>query len=602
MTTPRGEAQQTESTPNGRQASGPPPEASGPQATRQPDPEQRETLADTAAQLAGGAEGAEAVLGPGLFAGSGIGQAAEALRLLGQVTVKQPRALLQAWPKVGLELLRIGLGQSQVAPAKGDKRFADPAWQQNPLFRTTMQAYLAIGSELDAYVDSLGLQGAEGERMRFAASLFREAMAPTNFLLTNPTALKRFFDTGGGSIRKGITNWADDMVNNHGMPSMVDLKPFKKGENIAISPGAVVHRTEVFELIQYTPQSDTVYQRPMVIVPPQVNKYYAMDLSPGRSLYENLLKNGIQVFGISWRNPTGEQRDWNFDTYVQATIEAVDVAREVSGSADANIMGACLGGMTSAIAQAHLAARGENKIHSGTLMVTLLDTESEGRMFLFATPQTLALARKVSEPRGVIDGWQMASMFAWLRPNDLVWNYWVNNYLLGQDPPAFDILAWNADTTRLTSAFHHQLLDMVAGNQLVHPRAMTVLGTPIDLSRITGDTYVVAGMTDHITPWHTCYRSTKLVSGHAEFVLGSSGHIQTVVADPKHRGLGYFLNPESPADAEKWLAGAQRHEGSWWDHWVAWLSERSGERVAAPKAVGSRGFPPKEPAPGTYIL
>jgi polyhydroxyalkanoate synthase len=610
MTTPGGEVPQTQakrqtqakSRPDGQHPAEPPAQAQRAQAADAPAAKERETLADTAAQLAGGAEGASAVLGQGLFPGSGLGQAAGALRLLGQVTVRQPMALLQSWPKVGLALLRIGLGQSEVAPAKGDKRFADPAWQHNPLFRSTMQAYLALGSELDAYVDNLGLEGVEGERMRFAASLLREAMAPTNFLLTNPAALKRFFETGGGSIRKGIANWAGDMANNHGMPSMVDLRPFKKGENIAISPGAVVHRTGVFELIQYTPQSDTVYQRPMVIVPPQVNKFYAMDLSPGRSLYEHLLKNGIQVFGMSWRNPTGEQRDWDFDTYVRATIEAVDVAREVSGSPDVNIMGACLGGMTSALAQAHLAARGENKIRNGTLMVTLLDTESEGRMFLFATPQTLAIARKVSEPRGVIDGWQMASMFAWLRPNDLVWNYWVNNYLLGQDPPVFDILAWNADTTRLTSAFHHQLLDMVAGNQLVHPRAMTVLGTPIDLSRITGDTYVVAGMTDHITPWHTCYRSTQLVSGHAEFVLGSSGHIQTVVADPKHRGLGYFLNPETPLSADQWLKGAQRHDGSWWNHWVAWLSERSGERVAAPQALGSPGFPAKEPAPGTYVL
>jgi len=333
-----------------------------------------------------------------------------------------------------------------------------------------------------------------------------------------------------------------------------------------------------------------------------VNKYWALDLSPGRSMVEYLLTHGIQVFMVSWRNPTGEQRDWNYDTYVLAAIEAVDVAREVSGSPDVNIMGACLGGMTAAIAQAHLAAQGDNRINSVTLMVTLLDTGSEGKMMLFATPQTVALAEKVSQPTGVIDGWQMASMFSWLRPNDLVWNYWVNNYLLGQDPPAFDILAWNADTTRLTSAFHRQVLDMVAGSQLVHPGALTVLGTPIDLSRIACDTFVVGGMTDHITPWHTAYRSTQMVSGHSQFVLGSSGHIQTVVADPKHRGLGYFLNPETPPEAEQWLAGAQRHEGSWWDHYVAWLAERSGEQIAAPDTLGSPSFPPQEPAPGTYIF
>ena len=563
--------------------------------------EPRENLADTAAHHAGGAEGAEAVLGPGLLAGSGLGQAAEALRLLGQVARRQPEALRQSWPKVGKELLRIGLGRSEVGPQKGDKRFADPAWRDNAWFRTTMKAYLALGSELDEFVDNLGLEGVEAERMRFAASLVREAMAPTNFLWTNPTALKRLLDTGGGSVRKGFRNWADDVLNNHGMPSMVDLRPFKKGENIAASPGAVIHRTEVFELIQYTPQTETVGQRPLIVVPPQVNKYYAMDISPGRSMYEYLVQHGIQLFGMSWRNPTGEQRDWNFDTYAQAAIEAVDVAREVSGSPDVNIAGACLGGMTAAIVQAHLSALGDDRIHSTTFMVTLLDTESEGRMFLFATPQTIALAKKVSEPTGVIDGWQLASMFSWLRPNNLVWNYWVNNYLLGQDPPAFDILAWNADTTRLTSAFHHQMLDMVVGNQLVHPGAMTVLGTPIDISRITCDTYVAAGFTDHITPWQSAYRTTQMVSGPAQFVMCSSGHIQTVVADPKHRGLGYFLNPQTPPDPEQWLAGAERHEGSWWEHHAAWLAERSGEQVAAPQSPGSGRYPPIEPAPGSYI-
>jgi polyhydroxyalkanoate synthase subunit PhaC len=259
--------------------------------------------------------------------------------------------------------------------------------------------------------------------------------------------------------------------------------------------------------------------------------------------------------------------------------------------------------MTGALTQAHLAALDqEQRIGSSTMFVTLLDTDAQGRMFLFATPQMLELAKQVSRPTGIIDGWQLGSTFAWLRPNDLVWNYWVNNYLLGQDPPAFDILAWNADTTRLSTAFHRQMLDMVAGNQMVHPGAMTILGTPIDLSRITTDTYVAAGLTDHITPWQACYRTTHLVSGHSEFVLCSSGHIQTVVADPKHRGLGYFVNPDTPPSADEWLKAAERHEGSWWEHWTAWLAERSGEQIAAPQALGSSRFPPKEPAPGTYIL
>jgi len=530
-----------------------------------------------------------------------FGPAAGALRFASRLAVGPPQAMLQSTPGIGLEVLRIALGRSQVEPGKGDHRFTDEAWQQNPALRATMQVYLFLGSGVDDVVASLGLEGMAAERVRFALMEAREAMAPTNYFWTNPAAVKRCYDTGGLSVLKGARNLARDMVRNHGLPSLVDRRPFKLGDNLAISPGAVIHRSEVFELIQYTPQHETVYERPLLVVPPQVNRYYALDLSPGRSMYEYLLKQGIQVFTISWRNPTGAQRDWNFDTYAQAVIEATDVIRQVSGSPDVNIMGGCLGGMTAAIVQAHLAALGERRINSATMTVTMLDCDSDGRMFLFATPQTLALAKQAARPRGVIEGWQLGSMFAWLRPNDLVWNYWANNYLLGQDPPAFDILAWNADQTRLSSAFHHQMLDLAAGNKLVRPGGITVLGTPIDISRIDCDTYVVAGHTDHITPWKSCYRTTQMVSGRSEFVLCSSGHIQTVVADPNHRGLGYYLNPETPPDAGQWLAGAQRREGSWWEHWAGWLAARSGEQTEAPASLGSQRFPALEPAPGSYV-
>jgi polyhydroxyalkanoate synthase len=544
----------------------------------------------------------ESAVRPEAPAGKGLlGRAAGALRFASRLAMGPPQVLLQVAPGAGLELLRIALGRSQIEPEKGDKRFADQAWQQNPVLRATMQAYLYFGASVDDVVDSLGLDGKAAERVRFALILAREAMAPTNYFWTNPAAVKRCYDTGGLSVWNGAVNLAGDMVRNHGMPSMVDRRPFKLGENLAISPGAVIHRSGVFELIQYTPRRDTVYERPLLVVPPQVNKYYALDLSPGRSMYEYLLKRGIQVFTISWRNPTGAQRHWDYDTYARAVIEAIDVIREVSGSPDVNIMGGCLGGMMVAVVQAHLAALGDRRINSATMTVTMLDCDSDGRMFLFASPQTLALAKQVSRPRGVIEGWQLGSMFAWLRPNDLVWNYWVNNYLLGQDPPAFDILAWNADQTRLSSAFHRQMLDMVAGNKLTRPGGITVLGTPIDISRIDCDTYVAAGRTDHITPWHSCYRTTQMVSGRSEFVLCSSGHIQTVVADPEHRGLGYYLNPETPPDAGQWLAGAQRREGSWWEHWAGWLADRSGDQAEAPASLGSGQFPALEPAPGSYV-
>jgi polyhydroxyalkanoate synthase subunit PhaC len=590
MTTPRGATPHTSTTQNGHQV--PPPRRPASTPARAP---------AKAPAKARAAEPAARKLSP--LDILGVRETAGALRFLAQAAVRHPGAVLRTVPDLSQELVKISLGRSQVAPEKGDKRFADPAWQQNPWFRATMQTYLTWGSGMERYLDNLGLPGVATERLRFGVVLLRDALAPTNFFAANPAAVKRFYDTGGGSVRRGLANWAGDLVHNHGMPSMVDRRPFKIGENIAFSPGSVIYRNEVFELIQYTPQRETVYERPILMVPPQVNKYYALDLSPGRSLYEHLLQRGIQVYTISWRSPTGAQRDWNFGTYVRATVDAIDVVREVSGSPDVNLMGGCLGGMTAALTQAHLAALGEeHRIHSSTMFVTLLDTASKGRMFLFGTPQVLELAKLVTMPTGVIDGWQMGSMFAWLRPNDLVWNYWVNNYLLGQDPPAFDILAWNADTTRLTMDFHHQMLDMIAENQLVHPGAMTVLGTPIDLSRITTDTYVAAGLTDHITPWQTCYRTTQLVSGHSEFVLCSSGHIQTVVADPKHRGLGYFLNPATPPNADDWLAAAERHEGSWWDHWVRWLAERSGEQSEPPRTLGSTRYPPIQAAPGRYIF
>jgi polyhydroxyalkanoate synthase len=595
MTTPRGGTPLTKTAQNGQKV--PPP--------RRPakTPPKAPAKTPATAQAKAKAQADEpAARKPGAFDILGLRETAGALRFLGQVAMRHPRAMLRTVPDLGQELLKISLGRSQVAPEKGDKRFADPAWQQNPLFRATMQSYLTWGTGMERYLDNLSLEGMGVERLRFGVVLLRESMAPTNFFATNPAAVKRCYDTAGGSVGRGLANWVSDLRHNHGMPSMVDRRPFTIGENLAATPGSVIYRNEVFELIQYAPQTGTVYDRPILMVPPQVNKYYALDLSPGRSLYEYLLQRGVQVFGISWRNPTRAQRDWNFDTYVQATIDAIDVVREVSGSPDLNIMGGCLGGMTAALTQAHLAAVGEeHRIYSSTMFVTLLDTQSKGRMFLFATPQLLALAKQVSRPTGLIDSWQLGSTFAWLRPNDLVWNYWVNNYLLGQDPPAFDILAWNADGTRLTTAFHRQMLDMVAQNQMAHPGAMTVLGTPIDLSRISTDTYVAAGLTDHITPWQTCYRTTQLVSGRSEFVLCSSGHIQTVVADPKHRGLGYFVNPATPPEAEDWMAAAERHEGSWWEHWVCWLAERSGGHSEAPEALGSAGFPPIQAAPGSYV-
>ena len=300
MTAPHGQVPLDKASPNGRRRAGSRPGAPGPR-PEAPGPE-HEDIAESAAHLAGGAE---AALGPRPFAGFGLRQAGGVLWFAGRQVVRQPQVLLRGASGASRELLRAVLGKSEVAPDKGDKRFADPAWRENPVFRAVMQTYLYLGSGVDGVVDNLGVEGVNAERARFALTLVREALAPTNFFLGNPAALKRCIDTGGGSIRSGITNWAGDVRHNRGMPSMVDRRPFRIGENIAATPGAVIHRTEVFELIQYTPQTGRVYQRPMLVVPPQVNKYYALDLAPGRSMVEHLLKQGIQVYCISWRNPTG---------------------------------------------------------------------------------------------------------------------------------------------------------------------------------------------------------------------------------------------------------------------------------------------------------
>ena len=551
-----------------------------------------------ATHLAGGAG---AVVGPSPFVGFGLRDAISGLGVLGRRSLRNPKALVAGTPRAAWHLLRIGTGKSPVAPEPGDKRFRDPVWQTNPLFRALMQGYLFLGHEADEVVEHLGLDQKDVEKVEFVIHLIREGLAPTNNLLTNPVALRELKRTRGRSIVRGAGHLVHDVRRNHAMPSQVNRKPFRVGENLAVTPGAVIHRTEMMEVIQYTPQTPQVYARPMLVIPPQVNKYYALDLAPGRSMYEYLLQHGIQVYGISWRNPTKAQRDWGFDAYAAQALEAVDVVREVSRSADVNVMGGCAGGMMVSILAAILAEHGDRRIHSATTLVTLLDSKVDAEILLFASPRTVAAAKRMSGKQGVLDGWKMAQVFAWLRPNELIWNYWVNNYLLGKEPPAFDILAWNADTTRLPARLHHELLEIVTENQLATPGRVRILDTPVDISAIDIDTYVVGGLTDHITPWGGCYRTTQMVGGSSEFVLCSSGHVQSLVAAPSHRGLAYYVNPATPADPDEWFAGAQRHEGTWWEHWVQWLGERSGRRRRAPAKLGNAAHPVLEKAPGTYV-
>ncbi|MBV8162596.1 MAG: alpha/beta fold hydrolase [Acidimicrobiia bacterium] len=543
------------------------------------------------------------VLGANPLGGLTRGQIAAALARLGQRAAVEPGVALSDAMVAVAELVKVVVGRSGVTPAKGDKRFAHPAWSQNPLYRRVMQAYLAEGRALLAVVDDVELDAKSRERARFALSLLIEALAPTNTLLGNPSALAKAIETRGRSLIDGLRHMAGDVRRNGGMPSTVDPRPFRVGGNIAATPGEVVHRTDVFELIQYQAQTETVAARPLVAIPPQINKFYIQDIAPGRSLIEYMVKAGFPYFTISWRNPTPGQRDWNLDTYVAACKEAVEVACEISASDDADVLGMCAGGITMACLLGHLVATGSDIVNSATFMVAGLDTAVESTVGMLSSRAAVEAARSRSQRAGVLNGDDLAKVFAWLRPNDLVWNYWVNNYLLGQNPPAFDILYWNADTTRLPAGLHSDFLDLFTSNGLAEG-TLTVLGAPVDLGKVDVDSYVVAGSTDHIVPWQAAYQTTQLVGGESEFVLSSSGHIQAIVNPPGNKKASYRTAPpgvELPGGTDGWLALAQEHRGTWWEHWVAWLQKRSTGERPAPAQLGSAAYPPLEPAPGRYV-
>jgi poly[(R)-3-hydroxyalkanoate] polymerase subunit PhaC len=384
---------------------------------------------------------------------------------------------------------------------------------------------------------------------------------------------------------------------------MVDRSSYQLGVNIAATPGSVVLRTEQLELIQCRPQTERVRSVPVVIAPPTINKYYALDLAPGRSLVEYLVQQGLQVFVISWRNPDARHADWGFDTYVQAIFDALDATDRICEADRAVLFGFCSGGIISALAAAALAATGRSdRLAALGLGVTVLDYTDAGVPGALVDRNLAMAAKAVSRRKGYLDGRSLAEVFAWLRPGDLVWNYWVNNYLLGRKPAAFDILYWNADTTRMSAALHADFVDAAIDNSLVKPGALRVLGAPIDLSRVELDTYLVAGIADHLTPWDACYRSTQMLGGASRFVLSTSGHIAALVNPPGNPKATYRVSPTNPADPKAWLAGSETVGGSWWPDAAAWFGERCGPDRAAPEKLGGAGLEPLVDAPGTYVF
>ncbi len=550
-----------------------------------------ETQVDTQAEVP---EGGEVVGLPSV--GETIGGLAAAFG--------QGRTVTREAAKLGGELVRVAFGRSEVAARKGDRRFSDPAWSGNPIFSRIERGYLATAQAVSNVVDELG-EGAKADRRaeqaRFAATILTSALAPTNYFATNPAAIKRAFDTGGMSLARGVRNFVDDLRNNGGMPSMVERDAFAVGKDLALAPGAVVHRDEVGELLQYQPTTERVYQRPLVLIPPPIGRFYFLDLRPGRSLIEYATSQGIQIFLLSWRNPTAEQGDWDLDTYAARALAAIDTAREISGSDDVNVMGFCAGGIITTTLLNHLAATGDDRVHSMSYAVTLLDFSERAPISAFQGPGLLKFAKARSRRSGIITSRQMGAAFTWMRPDDLVFNYWVNNYLMGDKPPAFDILAWNADGTNLPGALHGEFLDIFEGNLFTKPSGFSVLGTPMQLEAIKVPTFVTGALVDHLTPWLGCYRTTQLLGGENTFVLSYSGHIASLVNPPGNPKAHYWTGGPPGPDPQKWLAGATKHQGSWWEAWAEWLKPYGGEQKRAPRSLGSKAHPVLDPAPGRYV-
>ena len=530
-----------------------------------------------------------------------------AIALLLRETASDPARTVKHMRSFGEDMVQIMTGKSDLAPDPKDKRFKDPAWQFNPFFRAGAQYYLAVQKGIKHWMDDLKLDELERDRANFISQIIIDSLSPTNSLIGNPAAQKRLIDSGGLSLIKGLRNAYNDMVHNHGMVSMVDKRPFKLGENIAASKGSVVYRDAMMEVIQYAPTTEQVYAIPQLTIPPQINKMYINDLTPEKSVVKYQLDNGIQPFVISWKNPTKDEGHWGMDEYIASCAKALDVVSSISGSDTVNVSSACSGGQTGAILASKLAGVGDKRIGAMTFMVTVLhpkqnDIEAGALM----SANGLELAKRRAAKKGIVKGNDLARGFAWLRPNDLIWNYVINNYLMGDDPPAFDVLFWNADATNLSAALMGDFLQLFETLAFTKHGEVEMAGHKIDLSKVTNDLFILGGTTDHITPWRACYRSTQLFgSKDVTFVLSQAGHMQAILNPPGNPKAKYFVSKKAghpPADVDDWLKGTEEVAGSWWPLWMDWVQKRSGKQVAASTALGNKKHAPLDAAPGLYVL
>ena len=488
-----------------------------------------------------------------------------------------------------------------VTPERGDRRFSGEEWRANPWYRALKETYLLNAQLLDDMVDSAALDAKEKHKLRFYARQFIDSMSPANFPATNPQALKLAIESNGESLRAGFANLRRDM--QRGRIAITDETAFEVGRNVAVSKGAVVFENELFQLIQYAPLTAQVATRPLVIVPPCINKFYILDLQPENSFVRFAAQHGQTVYLVSWRNADAEMGQTTWDDYVESgAIKAIEVALAISGADKLNAVGWCVGGTILSSALAVLRARGDKTVASLTLLTTMLDFSEPGDLGIFIDEQGVAQKEQTIGKGGVYAGKELGFVFQTLRANDLIWPYVVSNYLKGQAPAAFDLLYWNADSTNLPGPMYAWYLrNTYLENKLCVPNWLTVCETSVDLGRVDMPSYVLATQEDHIVPWRAAYRSTQLVGGPTQFVLGASGHIAGVINPASKNKRSYWIGGTQGADPEAWLKSAKEVPGSWWTHWMKWLKTHAGKAAAAPKRMGNAKHKPIEPAPGRYV-
>jgi polyhydroxyalkanoate synthase len=564
-------------------------------------------------QRAAEAEAAAEALGPeaALVQLDPVGLGAS-LASVGRGLARNPAGAIQAWARYTRDVVAASaavaarsLGAACEGPAERhprDRRFIDPAWEQNPLYYGLREGYLLFERLTHDLADAAELDAQSARKAAFASQTIVDALAPSNTLLGNPAAMKKAFETAGASVFRGLRTFLADVAENGGMPRQIDSTAFTVGKNLAATPGKVVFRNELMELIQYTPQTDTVFEIPLLCSPPWINKYYVMDLAPRRSFIEWAVQHGHTVFAISYRNPDESMRGVKLDDYMlDGPRAALQTIEEITGSPQTNIVGLCLGGTITTMLLAYLEQVGDRRVRSATLLNTLVDFSEPGILGVFTDEATIAGLEKKMEGRGYLDATEMSRTFTLLRANDLVWNYVVNNWLLGQQPPPFDILAWNADDTRLPAAMHSfYLRSCYVRNEFARGK-LELAGKTLTPQAIGADVYILSAREDHIAPWHAGYATTRVLrKGSVRFVLSSSGHIAGIVNPPSPKS-SYWTNDELVPEPERWLEGATSHQGSWWEDWSQWIEERAGARGALPP-MGSVEHPPIADAPGAYVL